>query len=209
MTNYEIMRNQMREEFLKYDQEKMIQKFALDFDEDYLYVVFVSRNYRINRKNGVVEWSENDFQSAVEADYNESMTIYDVLCYSKDDCCLSGKFSPLHMVKGITKTLHTGGSMFQKTADSFQGHIKQLEYACSLFGEPARIVGDVAALLYAFPFLPVTFQFWEGDEEFPPSLKFMFDENILDYMHYETVYFMMGHILKRLEQTFKKYHPIS
>lgn len=82
VSNYEIMRNRMRGEFVKYDQEKMIEKFKLDFDEAYLYLSFVCRDYRINRKNGIVEWSEDGFQSVTEGDYNESMTIYDVLCYS-------------------------------------------------------------------------------------------------------------------------------
>lgn len=31
-------------------------------------------------------------------------------------------------------------------------------------------------------------------------LKFMWDENILDYVHYETIYFMMSHVIKRLEE---------
>jgi len=200
LSNYEIMRNQMRGEFVKYDQEKMIRKFHFSCDEIYLYLEFVCRSYRIGRKTGIVEWSEDEFESAVEADYNETMTIYDVLCYSKEDCHLAEKFCSLHMVRGITKTLHAGSSMFQKTAEKFRGRIKELKYACAVLGEPAEMIGDVAAVLWAFPFLPVTFQYWEGDDEFPSSLKFMYDENILDYMHFETVYFMTGHILKRLEE---------
>ena len=31
------------------------------------------------------------------------MTIYDVLCYSKDSCSLSGKFCSINMLKGIVK----------------------------------------------------------------------------------------------------------
>ena len=81
-TNYEITRNQMRGEFVKYDQENMIRKFSLRNDASYIYINFMSREYRIDRKTGVVEWSENDFSTSVEADFNESMTIYDILCYS-------------------------------------------------------------------------------------------------------------------------------
>lgn len=208
LSNYEIMRNQMRSEFAKYDQEMMIQKFALDFDEAYLYLDFVRRSYRIDRKTGMAEWSEDGFQSVEEADYNESMTIYDVLCCSKDDCRLAGKFCSIHMAKGITKSLHAGGSMFQKAADRFQGRVKQLKYACSVLGKPAEMAGDVAAILQVFRFLPAAFQYWEGDDEFPPSLKFMFDENILDYMHFETVHFMAGHILKRMEEIADEYMEV-
>lgn len=205
LSNYEIMRNQMRKEFIKYDQEKMIQKFKLNFDEDFLYLDFMCRNYRINRKNGIVEWTKDCFHSVIEADYNESMTIYDVLCYSKDNCQLSGNFCPIHMAKGIVKTLYTSGNIFQKAAAGFQGHINQLKYACNVLGKTTKMVGDVAAILWVFPFLPVTFQYWEGDEEFSPSLKFMFDENILDYMHFETVQFMTAHMLSRIGEIMNEY----
>lgn len=200
LSNYEIMRNQMRGKFLEYNQEKMIRKFSLDCDEDYIYIDFVRRNYRINRKNGVVEWSADDFHSVTEAGYEESMTIYDVLCCSKDDCRLAGTFCPIHMLKGIAQSAVPGGSMIQKAADKFHGHTEDLRYACDKLGEPIRLGGDVAALLHPFSFLPVTIQYWDADEDFPPNLKFMFDENILAYMHYETVHYMMGHIVKRLEE---------
>lgn len=199
-SNYDRMRNQMRSEFIKYDQKKMIEKFNLNHDNNYLYVNFVSRDYRIHRTRGIVEWSDNQFHSVVEADYNESMTIYDVLCYSRDDCKLSGKFCPIHRAKGVPKTIYMKGSIFQKSAAEFQGHLRELKEACSQLGESLPMAGDVAALIQAFPFLPVTFQFWEGDDEFPPSLKFMFDENILEYMHFETVHFMSFHILRRIRE---------
>lgn len=42
-SNYEFMRNQMRVEFIKYNQQKMIEKFHLTYDESYLYIDFVGR----------------------------------------------------------------------------------------------------------------------------------------------------------------------
>lgn len=39
ISNYEIMRNQMRGEFVKYNQEKMIKKFSLRNDEGYIYIL--------------------------------------------------------------------------------------------------------------------------------------------------------------------------
>ena len=49
-SNYEIMKRQMQKEFLKYDQEKMIQKFHLESDTDSIFIRFVSKDYRIDRK---------------------------------------------------------------------------------------------------------------------------------------------------------------
>lgn len=202
-SNYEIMRDQMRDEFVKYDQEKMIRKFHLKHDEDYLYMDFVLRHYRIHRRNGKAEWSEDDFVTVTEADYNESMTIYDMLCYSRDDCQLSGRFCPVNMLKGTVQSAGPGGNMFQRYADEFSGKLKELEYACSRLGKPASMSGDVAAVLYPFSFLPVILQYWDADEEFPANLKFMFDENIMDFMHYETVFFMMGHMISRIREIMK------
>lgn len=199
ISNYEIMRNQMRREFVKYDQDRMIRKFSLRNDESYIYIVFLFREYRIDRITGVVEWSEDGFSTSIEADYNESMTIYDVLCYSKDDCCLSGNYCPVNMLKGTVKSSNVGSNMFQKSADGFNGKLKALETVCGIWGEKLDLNGDVAAKLYPFSFLPVIIQYWEADEEFPANLKFMFDENILDYMHFETIFFMMGHIVKRIQ----------
>ena len=199
-SNYEIMRNQMRGEFVKYNQEKMIRKFSLRNDEEFIYIDFMLREYRIDRKTGVVEWSEDHFATSAEADYSESMTIYDILCYSMDDCSLSGNYCPVNMLKGTVKSGSVGSDLFQKSADAFSGKLEKLEAVCGIFGEKVDLSGDVAAKLYPFTFLPVIIQYWEADEEFPANLKFMFDENILDYMHFETIFFMMGHIVKRIQE---------
>lgn len=48
-SNYELMRDLMEKEFLKYDQQKMIDKFHLKNSEQYLYLNFVGRECRIGR----------------------------------------------------------------------------------------------------------------------------------------------------------------
>ena len=54
------------------------------------------------------------------------------------------------------------------------------------------------------PFLPVVLQFWDADEEFDAVLKLMWDEHILDYMHYETTYFAAVHLLERVVEEIKR-----
>lgn len=203
LSNYEIMRNQMRNEFIKYDQTKMIQKYSLKHDFEYLYLDFVQRQYRINRKNGTVEWADDSLSNWMEADYNESMTIYDVLCYAKNTARLSGNFCSFSMLKGTVKSFAPGNNMFQSAADYFNGKVKELAAACEILGEKTDIKGDVAAKIYPFSFMPVILQYWEADDEFPANLKFMYDENILEYMHYETIFFMTGHLIERIKDTMK------
>lgn len=198
-SNYDRMRDQMETEFLHYDQEKMIRKYELEHDRSYLYLTFVGRRCRINRSSGRVEWTEDHFVHAVHADYNISMTIFDVLCYAKDDCCLSGRFVPVSQLKGTIQSASPGNTMFDSVAKKFDHRSEQLSRACELLGGQKENVGDVSYRIPLFDFLPVILQFWNSDEEFPPVLKLMWDENILSYMHFETTFFAAGHLWERLE----------
>lgn len=200
ISNYEIMKHQMSEKFLKYDQNKMITKFSLPHDEKYIYIRFVGREYRISRSTGRAAWSEDHFLTETEADYNEAMTIYDVLCYSKENCTLAGKFCPTNMLKGTVQTMGGSSSFFQKSADQFAGKTEMLQTALRKLGKLTDLKGDVAARIDVFEFLPLIIQYWDADEEFPAVLKFMVDENIQDFMHFETVMFMLGHVLCRIRE---------
>jgi hypothetical protein len=206
-SNYETMKNQMRFEFLKYDQEKMIKKFSLSYDEQSIYIRFVERNYSINRQTGRIVWSDDGFKTETEANYNEAMTIYDVLCYSKEDCRLAGTFCQTNNLKG---TVHMTGSLgsfsgfFQQTANLFSGKTHLLEKAVEEIGQRENLKGDVAARIQVFDFMPLIIQYWDGDEEFSPVWKFMVDENIQDFMHFETVMFMLNHVADRIVECAKK-----
>ncbi len=200
ISNYDLTRNRVRGEFLKYDQQRMIDKFSLAHDKSYLYVTMLHRDYRIDRGSGVIEWSDDGFATTFEADFNSSLTICDVLCDSKDGAALSGRYCGVRSLRGTVKSGGLGDELFQSSADAFNGHTDALREACRRFGTLITLSGDVAARLDAFPFLPVILQFWEADEDFPAALKFLFDENILDFMRFETVFYLMGHILDRIRE---------
>lgn len=199
-SNYDTMRDLMQVQFLEYDQTHMIEKFQLKYDEAYLYIKFVGRMYRINRRSGKVEWSEDAFQSCTDAGYNEAMSIFDILCYSKDDCRLSGKFCNINELKGTVQSSRAGGSIFFHQTQYFDGKTEELCQACESLGGKKGSVGDVSYCLYPFEFLPMMLQFWNSDEEFPANLKIMWDENILDYVHFETSFFIAGHVLLRIRE---------
>jgi len=200
--NYEQMKIQMRSHFLEFDQSEMIRKFSLSHDEDYLYLRFLGRDYRIDRTDGAVESSEDGFVTCVEGDYNESMTLYDVLCCSKPDCALSGEYAPGRSLKGTVYTMgNTGeGSMFADAARRFDADPAALARACAALGGQPQGHGDVAFRLQMFDFLPLQFAFWQSDEDFPPEINLLWDTNVLDFMHYETLWFAAGHLMRRLRE---------
>lgn len=201
ITNYEKTKISMANIFLQYDQKAMIKKFSLEHDPDWLSLTFVNRIYRINRQTGSVQWSNDAFETVYEADYNEAMTIYDVLCYSKDGCHLANEFVNINSLSTIrTGNLSQNSGFFQSTADFFHGKPLELHNACIALSGKELDKGDVAFEMKLFSFLPIIIRFWEADDEFPASLQILADRNILDYMHYETLMFALTHLFSRLKE---------
>lgn len=199
-SNYDLMRDQVAASFLQYDQEKMIRKFALECSTQYLFITFFGSRYRIGRGDGVVTRWDCGENVWIKADYNEVMTIYDVLCYSKEGCRASGEtvnLSNLSTIRG--GSLAKGGGFYANAGIWLAGKGDRLAKACEALGGTSDGVGEVGYRLEMFPFLPVAVHFWDADEDFPVSLQILVDSNILDFMHFETVMFAVGHLMGRLK----------
>ena len=67
---------------------------------------------------------------------------------------------------------------FGKSARSFK------ETGIRSGGEPVEI-GDASFILHAFPYVPLQYVLWEGDEEFPPSVQLLFDASVDHYLTLE------------------------
>jgi hypothetical protein len=55
------------------------------------------------------------------------------------------------------------------------------------FGGKLVEVGDASFILHAFPFIPLQYVLWEGDEEFPPSIQLLFDASVDHYLSLEDI----------------------
>ena len=90
----------------------------------------------------------------------------------------------------------------QKYADYFAGKTEVLKQACIRLGgqiQPRLARADVTARIPAFPFFPVLLQFWDADDEFPPQIKIMWDDQTMRYLNFETTYYLQGDLLARLK----------
>jgi len=67
---------------------------------------------------------------------------------------------------------------FGKSARSFK------ETGVRSGGVPVEI-GDASFILHAFAFVPLQYVLWEGDEEFPPSVRLLFDASVDHYLALE------------------------
>ena len=71
--NYLLQAAQAKRYFLTYDQEALIRKLQLPYDEDFLYPVLFSRRYRLSRKTGDLEREEKGAWQDANT-YEEVMT---------------------------------------------------------------------------------------------------------------------------------------
>ena len=328
--NYQIMFERTRALFLKYDQEKMIERFQLDADERYLYLTFVARPYRIERATGAMEYWKDERASAecvaiesaadknpraeriatesaadenpraecvatesaadenpraervatecaadknpraecvatesaadknpraecvaiesaadetpraervatesaadknpraecvatecaaderasaervaiecaagvwLPAGHGDGMTIYDILCDSKPDARVSGRFQNAWNQRNVSSA--PNGSLFQSSADFFSGKCALLSAACERLGGERVSTGDVGFDIPVFNEIKMRMLFWDADDEFPASMNLQWDEHILDFMRYETTFYAAGFILNRLRE---------
>ena len=96
MDNYEKQVYTGRELFLKYNQDKLIEKYGLKHDEEYLYLKYIGTEYRINRRNGAIEYATGEEWTDCR-EYTVVMTIYDFLCCSGQEILppLTGQWQPV------------------------------------------------------------------------------------------------------------------
>lgn len=196
--NYLIQAQQAKERFLSYDQQALIGKLKLKADEQYLYTALLAQPYRISRTTGDMQrltdkgWVDGN-------SFEEVMTLLDLICDSRENRYISGRW----------KNMQAFGLMFHQNlledakdpwAEKFQNDPERLRRACLRLGGTPLPNGDVAYAVELFDGLCIAVQLWFGDEEFPPNLRFLWDENANMYIRYETMYFARHLLLQRLEE---------
>jgi len=198
MDNYELAREYARELFLKQDQEQIIIRSRLRSDTDYLYLNFLGDPWRIERSSGTAQRITE--KTPVNADFSEALSIYDYLCRKEPSPELSGRFCPVNSLPHVAQTSPSAGDFHQRYADSLQEHIPALEIAIAQIAIAPFPKGDIACLFPVFDGFNAVFQFWEGDEDFPPSVRFLWDANSQAFLKFETLYYVMGCFLQKLKR---------
>lgn len=196
--NYAIQAQQAKDRFLTYDQEKLIRKLRLRYDETYLYVKMLSQDYRIHRNSGDMERQNHGVWVDANS-FGEIMTILDLVCDSREDRWLSCRW----------KNMLSFGLMFHQNlledakdpwAQRFQEQEAAFRKACLTLGGTELPNGDAAYAIELFDGLCIAVQLWLGDEEFPPNLRFLWDENATMYIRYETMHYAKGLLLERIAE---------
>ena len=196
--NYEIQVRQAKKHFLTYDQQELIRRCGLRFDNAYLYTKLLSEEYRICRRTGDMErlhggiWVDGN-------GFDEVMTVLDWLCDSRPD----------RYITGVWSNIVSQGHFFHRNlqeddrnpdARFFEEDPEAFASACKALGGEPLPGADIGYAIELLDGLRIFLQFWHGDEEFPPRIRFLWDENALRYLRYETTWYATGLLLQRIRQ---------
>lgn len=199
--NYLIQANQAKQHFLTYDQERLVRKLRARSDKQYIYVTFLNDPYRLERTTG--DFQRWDGTAWVDGNsFAEVMTLLDMICDSREDRFISGRW----------RSMSDFGLMFHQNlledrkdaaADIFDRDPEGFRRACIAMGGQPIPGADIGYAIALFDGLRIGVQFWHGDDEFYPRLRYLWDENALQYIRYETMHYVIPLMLKRLKEKMK------
>ncbi len=192
-TKEEIQWEMIQNRFLGYDQEKFIKIFDLEHDEEKILIDFLGRTYRIDRKTGLMYDGER------QASIDETVSVYELLTNSDHAPFLTGKWESIASL--CTNTTDTSLGRYIDYLKPFHDDAELMQKTLLEMGaEPAK-KGDVSAVLTVFPNVPVWFQYWVADDEFPASIQFLFDSEITEHFRWSLLWNLMTMITDRMLET--------
>ncbi len=192
--NYELSRDRAQAYFLNFDQEQIIRTWDLSCDERHICVCFLGKPYLINRKTGEI-FRSND---GAQAGFSEVLSIFDFLCHEGDQKHSSGIFAPVNSLAGSPKAGGVGTDFHGRTAQIFDRAPDKMKQACQNLGGTPVNMGDIGFQFPLFADLCVIMKFYHSDEDFPAGITLLWDQNLLQYIHYETVFYIAGFLLDQI-----------
>ena len=182
-SNYEKVYAQFQDWFVKCPQEDIIKKTGGEFDEKNLYLSFFSERCRISRETGMITG-----EGEREIPVTERLTIMHHLRYCKTFAEEGSKMVPFREIReaAVFERAYERSAL-EPLKKHFAGHPQEFLKAGLELGGIREKYGDVSLTLHAFPEIRLTYIFWDGDEEFPPSANILFQDTIAQWTHPESV----------------------
>jgi hypothetical protein len=199
MDNYKLQMEQARRTFLTYDHRALARKLYQEPVGPWLQAALFGQAYRISRETGIIEKWEGQWVPA--EGFGETMTLLDLVCDSREDRFVLGRYKSL---VDFGLMLHRQLLEEDPWAKWFQDRFSDFCEACRSLGGKPFPKGDGAFVFRIFEELTVVVQLWLGDEEFPPSLRILWDENALMYLRYETMHYAKGLLLQKIRKAMEK-----
>ncbi len=119
---------------------------------------------------------------------------------------LTGNWVPMESLPGsLAKRKAFVKGCEEKIAAAYSGRAAALRSALAELKADFTVPdnnAEVAAIFYPLPRVPFQLLFWDADLEdgFPPQVKVLFDETVLDYLDIESLVFLGEKTAERLEK---------
>ena len=198
MDNYLTSRDRAQAYFLNFDQQQIIDFWQLRHDDSPLYVLFMNREYSICRKTGRIFREDG-----TEAGFTEVLSIFDLLCHDGQNKSLSGRWAPVNSLDGMTATAGVGTAFHSGIAADFDKDPQAFRIACEALGGSAVEMGDIGYRFSVFGDFSVILKFYHSDEDFPASTTLLWDANTLQFLFYETTFYIAGFLLNAIAETMR------
>lgn len=183
-SNYERLYTHYQNLFLKLDHPQIAKKLHLKYDENQIHIPFFNRHFTINRCTADIIcplYKNCDH-------YHEKLLILHHLYFHKSDAKNSGSMVAFRDIRECADF----EPAYQKTtitpfAAYFNRKTGFLKKRANDIGGQINSYGDVGFTVNAFPLISLQFIFWDGDEEFPANANILFDKNIAQFIHPESI----------------------
>lgn len=196
--NYEKVREEWKERAKTWDYKERYEALGLSgyTEGRKLPVVYYGKKYEIDRETGEITYVE---QPDKYLDFATVIDIYHLFYYSKKKPMISGEWVAF---QDVPRAGVFTSAFFKQTvqpfAQAFSGNLQGLIEAGERLGFERIPYSDAGFQAMAFSCLPIRFLFWDGDDEFPAKANVLFDSNITDFLHEETVVMLASDGLKML-----------
>lgn len=184
--NYEKIASDWRARFTAWDHAAMMRNVGLNgcFD-DHLEIPYYGRRYDIDRSTGAIR---DPLNPGGEVPFSVQMALLHLLFYAKENPRNSGVWVPFRDVPGASPFAPAfRRQILEPFAERFRAHADDMRRIGVRLGFHPLAQSDAGFLAYAFPCVPVQILFWDADDEFPPQANVLFDRNVADFTHVETV----------------------
>ncbi|MDO4299593.1 MAG: DUF3786 domain-containing protein [Lachnospiraceae bacterium] len=199
-SNSEAVCEQWRTAFSDYEPSKIARILKLRADEVHLYLSYFEVPYRLCLKNGILKKSPDHGQIWTDELYfNETMSIYHLLYYTRDYPRTANVWVPNTQLDGVvSRNPRVPDPLLSPFAREFTGRTEALDKACRKLNGIRLDKGDVSYEFAAFPQIHLQLVFWDADEDFPAQVQILADKYVTDYVHYETIGCIISDLLELL-----------
>ena len=192
MNNYEKMLSDARLRFTGYDMAALCVRSGVEDGGEDIRTSFLGEIVLIHKETGRMRIGGRD------ADFGETLSVFDWLCDGKAHAVAAKEYCTVGNLPGV----YVGGSGLSmempRLAKAIDAAPDAFRKGCQIMGGTEENLGDLGVKLEIFPGLHMCLKFYFADEEFPPQLTLLWDKNILQFVRYETVYYIAGCLQKRL-----------